>query len=140
MSSPIPADSQPDEVCDFCEIVAGRLPRRVRFEDDELLAIHNRLTWAPVMLLVIPKLHMGQQEFWNSSIFTQAARLAVQLGEEHCPNGYRIVSNMGRDALQTQPHGHLHIVGGTALGLYVSGRLAGFPPGPRYPQAPAAPA
>jgi histidine triad (HIT) family protein len=140
MSSPVPTTSQPGPACEFCEIVAGRLPHRVRFEDDQLLAIHNRLTWAPVMLLVIPKLHMGQQEFWTSSLFARAATLAVRLGDEDCPNGYRILSNMGRDALQTQPHGHLHVVGGGALGLYVSGRLAGFAPGPWYPQTPAGPA
>ena len=135
---PIPEVPQlAGQACDFCEIVAGRLLRQVRFEDDQLLAIHNRLTWAPVMLLIIPKQHMDQQEFWTSSLFPQAARLAIQLGAEDCPQGYRLLSNVGRDALQTQPHGHLHVVGSTALGLYVSGQLAGFPPGPQAPQGPA---
>ena len=88
----------------------------------------NRLSWAPVMLLVVPKAHMSQQEFWRSHVFPRAARLAVELGDQECPGGYRVVSNIGRDALQTQGHGHLHVVGGTSLGLYLSPRLATWPP------------
>ena len=78
------------------------------------------------MLLIIPKQHMDQQQFWTSSLFPRAAALAVRLGEEDCPGGYRLLSNMGRDGLQTQAHGHLHLIGGTALGHYVSGRLTGL--------------
>ena len=117
---------EPGETCDFCEIVAARKPRQVRFEDDRLLVFHNRLTWAPVMLLIIPKQHMSQQEFWTSALFSRAASLAVELGAEDCPDGYRLLSNVGRNGLQTQTHGHLHLIGGTALGLYVSGQLTGF--------------
>jgi diadenosine tetraphosphate (Ap4A) HIT family hydrolase len=36
-----------------------------------------------------------------------------------CPDGYRLLSNFGNDALQTQEHAHLHVIGGTKLGLYV---------------------
>jgi len=97
------------------------------------MAFYNRLSWAPVMLLIVPRRHMTQQEFWTSELFPRAAKLAIQLGEEECPGGYRVLSNLGRDALQTQLHGHLHIVGGTALGLYISNRLATWPqPGSPY--------
>lgn len=122
--------------CDFCDIIAGRLPRQVRYEDDDLMVFVNRLTWAPLMLLVVPKAHMSQQEFWRSEVFARAATLAVELGDQECPGGYRVVSNIGRDALQTQGHGHLHVVGGTSLGLYVSPRLATWPPA-GYAQGPA---
>ena len=128
MASVRPLPGPDGAPCAFCEIVAGWLPRRVRFEDADLLAFDNRLTWAPIMLLVVPKEHMTQQEFWESGVFPRAAKLAVQLGESECPGGYRILSNMGEDALQTQAHGHLHVIGGTALGLYVSRRLAVLPP------------
>jgi histidine triad (HIT) family protein len=128
----LPADSwpgAPELGCEFCDIVAGSVPRRTRHEDSDLLVIHNQLTWAPVMLLILPKQHMGQQEFWGSSLFARAAKLAVELGEEDCPGGYRLLSNIGPDALQTQAHGHLHIIGGTALGLYLSSRLVAWPYG-----------
>ena len=106
--------------CTFCEIVAGRLTSRVRHEDDEVLVFDNRLDWLPVMLLVVPKRHVSQAELWKSGpLLARVGELAVQLGEALCPGGFRILSNFGRDALQTQPHGHLHVVGGAPLGLYV---------------------
>jgi diadenosine tetraphosphate (Ap4A) HIT family hydrolase len=44
--------------------------------------------------------------------------LAVQMGEMHCPGGFRLVSNFGRDAMQSQDHAHVHVIGGTFLGEY----------------------
>jgi histidine triad (HIT) family protein len=123
---PYPQEA-PEGPCTFCVIATGEEPRDVRYEDEELLAFRNRLIWAPVMLLVVPKQHMTQQEFWISDLFAKAAKLAVRLGEEDCPDGYRILTNFGRDALQTQFHGHLHVIGGIALGLYLSHRLTAWP-------------
>ncbi len=108
-----------DAACEFCGIVAKSAVAHVRYEDDELIVFRNRLRWVPVMLLVAPKTHMSQCEFWVSPLFGRAAALAVRIGEEDAPSGFRLVSNFGEDALQTQPHGHLHIVGGERLGLYL---------------------
>jgi diadenosine tetraphosphate (Ap4A) HIT family hydrolase len=36
-----------------------------------------------------------------------------------CPGGFRLLTNFGYDAMQSQEHGHLHILGGTFLGHYV---------------------
>ena len=106
--------------CTFCEIVAGRLPSHIRYEDDEVLVFDNHLRWVPVMLLLVPREHMTQEELWSSGpLLSKLAALAVRLGQEHCPNGFRILSNFGLDALQTQFHGHLHVIGGARLGLYV---------------------
>jgi histidine triad (HIT) family protein len=105
--------------CDFCGIVSGRMERSVRYEDDELMVFKNRLTWVPVMYLIVPKRHMTQEEFWTSDLFPKAAMLAVQIAKEDSPEGYRFVSNFGEQAAQTQTHGHLHILGGGELGLYM---------------------
>ena len=108
------------DYCTFCEIVAGRLPSRTRYEDDELVVFDNQLDWAPVMLLLVPKRHITQAELWsNGLLLSKLGSLAVSLGHQRCPNGFRILSNFGRDALQTQHHGHLHVIGGARLGLYV---------------------
>lgn len=112
----------PGEPCVFCEIVAGRSPRRIRHEDDDLIVIQNALHWVPVMFLVLPKVHMGQEEFWQSELFARASSLAVDIAKEESPNGYRLLSNVGPDAMQSQAHGHLHILGGQDLGLYLWGR------------------
>lgn len=118
MSSP-PDDPEQDLACDFCAIISGRLPRTVRHEDGEFLVFRNELTWVPMMYLIAPKTHMTQEEFWRSPLFARAAALAIDLGESDAPGGFRVVSNFGEDALQTQEHGHLHVIGGTGLGLYV---------------------
>ena len=106
--------------CTFCQIVAGTLPSRQVYEDDLFLAFQNQLDWVPVMLLVVPKEHLTQEELWGSGdLMARIGRLAVDLGTEHCPGGFRILSNFGPDAVQTQHHGHLHVIGGEHLGLYV---------------------
>jgi histidine triad (HIT) family protein len=108
-----------DGSCDFCGIVAGRMERTIRYENDDLLVFRNSLTWVPMMYLVVPKVHMTQAEFWRSPLFAKASALAVELGETDAPGGFRLVSNFGEHAAQTQPHGHLHVVGGGELGLYM---------------------
>jgi histidine triad (HIT) family protein len=102
----------------FCEIVAGRAPARVRYLDEDIIVIVNRLTWVPLMLLVMPRRHMSQLEMWSSGLMERLGQVAVTLGAMNCPNGFRILSNFGRDGLQSQSHGHLHVIGGTFLGEY----------------------
>ena len=48
-----------DPNCIFCKIVAGQIPSRKAFEDDELLVFHDIAPWAPVHLLLIPKEHIA---------------------------------------------------------------------------------
>ena len=72
------------------------------------------------MLLLIPKKHLLQEELWSSGpLLSKMGALAVEMGNQHCPDGFRILSNFGGDAMQSQFHGHLHVIGGTHLGLYV---------------------
>ena len=112
------------EYCTFCEIIAGRLPSRVVHEEADILVFRNRLDWYPTQLLIVPKEHLTQEELWASGeMLGRIGQLAVKLGSESCPGGYRIVSNFGRDGLQTQSHGHVHLVGGKHLGLYVMGEI-----------------
>lgn len=112
-------DSGDDASCDFCGIVSGREERTIRYEDDDLMVFKNKLTWVPIMLLVIPKIHMTQTEFWRSPLFAKAAALAVDIAEQDAPEGFRFVSNFGEQAAQTQSHGHLHLLGGGEMGLYM---------------------
>ena len=113
-----PLTGGPDE-CAFCGIASGALPREIRYQDNEIIVFKNALEWVRIMYLVAPVAHMSQQEFWQSPLFSRAARLAVELGETDAPGGFRIVSNFGADAMQSQPHGHLHVLGGAHLGLYM---------------------
>ena len=66
--------------CVFCEIVAGRSPARVRYLDNEIIVIVNKLTWVPLMLLVMPKQHMEQSEMWSSGLMGKLGEVAVDMG------------------------------------------------------------
>ena len=102
--------------CVFCNIVAGDEPATVLYEDDEVMVFRNKLKWVPVMLLAVPKRHMTQEEMWQD--LGRIGAVAAEMGRRHCPNGYRLLSNVGPDAMQSQEHGHLHVLGGMFLGEY----------------------
>lgn len=104
--------------CVFCEIVADRSPARVRYLDNEIIVIVNKLTWVPLMLLVMPKQHMEQSEMWSSGLMGRLGEVAVDMGWWLAPKGFRVLSNFGRDGMQSQNHGHLHVIGGVHLGEY----------------------
>ena len=102
--------------CIFCEIIAGREPADVLYRDDDVIVFRNVLRWVPVMLLAVPTRHLRQHELWRD--MAKVAAIAVEMGERHCPSGFRLLSNFGFDALQSQEHAHVHVIGGTYLGHY----------------------
>ncbi len=105
-----------DPDCIFCKIVAGQIPARKAFEDDELLAFHDIHPWAPVHLLVIPKTHIAtladvgpEHDALLGRMLGLAPRLMRELGVS---NGFRTVINTGRDGGQEVGHLHMHVMGG----------------------------
>ena len=48
----------------------------------------------------------------------EVGEAAVKMGAEHCPRGFRLLSNFGFDAMQSQEHAHVHVIGGVFLGEY----------------------
>ncbi len=102
--------------CVFCEIIAGREPAEVLHETDEVIVFRNRLRWVPTMLLAVPKQHLTQAELWKA--MGPVGEAAVKAGTEHCPGGFRLISNFGYDGMQSQEHAHVHILGGMFLGEY----------------------
>ena len=53
-----PAAEVADPTCIFCKIIAGQIPAKKAYEDDDVLAFHDIHPWAPVHLLLIPKQHI----------------------------------------------------------------------------------
>ena len=106
--------------CIFCEIIAKRSSADIRYEDDDVIVFRNQLRWVPVMLLASPKQHMTQADLWEGELLGKLGRIASEVGREHCPGGYRLASNLGWDAKQSQEHAHIHVLGGTFLGDYVN--------------------
>ncbi len=111
-------NASPD--CLFCKIVAGQIPSRKVYEDDELYAFHDINPWAPVHFLVIPKLHipsMAQLEAGHAALLGKMMVLAPQLALEQGCNpypagGFRVIANTGDEGGQEVHHLHLHVIGG----------------------------
>lgn len=109
-----------DPNCIFCKIVAGSIPSRKVYEDEELLAFHDINPWAPVHFLLIPKRHISSMAHLQASdaalmgrIMTLAPQLAFQHGCSPYPaGGFRVVINTGDDGGQEVHHLHVHVIGG----------------------------
>jgi diadenosine tetraphosphate (Ap4A) HIT family hydrolase len=61
---------------------------------------------------------MQQYELWTSDVMAKVSKIAAEMGAAHCAGGFRLLSNFGADAMQSQPHAHVHVIGGTYLGEY----------------------
>ena len=104
--------------CIFCQIIAGEAEATFYRREDDFVVIKNKLTWVPVMLLGIPTTHLTQQELWQSPVLPKIGQALSELGEKMTPGGFRVLSNFGPDAMQSQLHGHVHLIGGLYLGPY----------------------
>jgi len=105
-----------DPNCIFCKIVAGQIPCRKAFEDEELLVFHDIAPWAPVHLLVIPKEHvptMYELTSAHAPLLGRMLAMAPELMRSHgVTNGFRTLINTGEDGRQEVQHVHMHVMGG----------------------------
>ena len=102
--------------CIFCKIVAGKIPSRKVYEDDDMLAFHDIAPVAPVHFMIIPKQHVDSLAACTDEharvlgrMLAMAGRLAKQEG---ATDGFRTIVNTGRVARQDVYHLHIHIIGG----------------------------
>ena len=107
------------ENCLFCKIVAGTIPSTKVYEDETVLAFRDINPLAPTHVLVIPKTHIKDTEgvnAENSHLIAHIFEVIPQIAAaEGLTNGYRVISNTGRDGGQMVPHLHFHILGGKQL-------------------------
>jgi histidine triad (HIT) family protein len=109
-----------DPNCIFCKIVAGKIPSKKVYEDDDVFVFHDIHPWAPIHFLIVPKAHIAsmaqvgpQHEALLGRIMALAPRLALEQGCNPYPDGgYRIVVNTGTEGGQEVHHLHVHVMGG----------------------------
>jgi histidine triad (HIT) family protein len=110
--------SDPD--CIFCKIIAGQIPSKKVYEDEQIYAFHDIQPWAPVHFLMVPKLHIPSLAQVGSEhaallgrMLALAPKLALQEGCQPYPEGgFRIVCNTGEHGGQEVHHLHVHVIGG----------------------------
>lgn len=107
--------------CLFCQIVRKKIPAKIVFEDERVLAFNDINPAAPTHFLCIPKTHVAtiddvteEHEADLGHLYLVAAKVAREAGLSG--KGYRTVMNCGADAGQSVFHLHLHVMGGKRLG------------------------
>src|SRR5208337_1630943 len=111
--------------CIFCRIIEHRVPARIVFEDDEIVAFEDTNPQAPIHTLIVPRKHLASLKDAtpdDAPLLGRLVMVAVQLARERGlePKGYRTVINTGSWAGQSVFHLHLHLLGG---------RVFRWPPG-----------
>ncbi len=105
------------EECLFCGVAAGDVAADVVRDGERTLAFRDINPQAPTHVLVITKDHHPEAAALARAhpdllveLFREAG--AVADAEGVAESGYRLVFNTGRDAQQSVPHVHLHVLGG----------------------------
>jgi len=110
----------------FAKILRGEIPCGKVVETEHTLAFHDISEQAPHHVLVIPKGpyvcfdHFADEATdveiidYTRTVGAVCKQLGVEPGQGG--DGYRLIANAGRDAVQEVPHLHVHILGGRPLG------------------------
>jgi len=106
--------------CVFCQIVAGKIPSKSLYQDDEVIAFRDINPLAPTHLLIIPKRHIPSLAHLSDAeapLIGHMVKVANQLAREGgiSESGYRLVISSGEEGGQVVPHLHMHLLGGRRL-------------------------
>ena len=110
-----------DQPTVFDKILSKEWSSEKVYEDDLVYAFRDIAPQAPFHALLIPKNRDGltqlskAREDDHKAILGHLMYVASHIGQEHCPNGSRVVVNDGKEGAQSVYHLHLHILGGRQL-------------------------
>ncbi len=109
------------EDCIFCQIIAGKIPAAVVYEDDKVFAFEDIKPAAPVHILLIPRRHIAtfnDLKPHDVELMGHMALVLKKLAADHglAEKGYRILINCGSEGGQQVYHLHYHLLGGRPLG------------------------
>lgn len=115
-----------EQDCLFCRIVRGEVPSDQVLDTELTYSFRDIAPAAPVHVLIVPKRHIAGAATVEATdgpvlaeMFVAAQQVAAKEGVAE--RGYRLVLNVGDDALNSVAHLHMHVIGGR-------GPL-GWPPG-----------
>lgn len=104
--------------CLFCKIIRGEIPGDKVFENDKVFAFRDIHPQAPVHILIVPKTHVANVlEGSDAGVVGDVIAAAAQIAREQglAENGFRLITNCGRDGAQSVNHLHFHLLGGKKL-------------------------
>lgn len=107
--------------CIFCKIIKGEIPCNKVYEDDTCIAFYDIAPQMPVHVVVAAKRHVSsvlgfekEDAAFLGGIQLAIAEIARKL--DLTENGFRVINNCGKDAKQSVPHLHYHILAGGDMG------------------------
>jgi histidine triad (HIT) family protein len=106
--------------CIFCKIVEKKIPAKIVYEDDTVLAFEDLTPQAPVHVLLIPKKHIstlldaGDEDL---NLFGHIIKAANGIAREKgiAERGFRLVANCNAESGQSVFHVHFHLLGGRPM-------------------------
>jgi histidine triad (HIT) family protein len=110
-----------EDDCLFCRIVRGEIPSDSVLATETVYAFADIAPAAPVHVLVVPRRHIENAASVgpdDGPLLAEMVVAARQIAEQEglAARGYRLVFNVGEDAMNSVPHLHLHVLGGRAMG------------------------
>ncbi len=104
----------------FEKIIQREIPADIVHEDEKCCAFRDIAPGAPVHILVVPKKPLprlaaasGEDASLLGHLLLTAADIARKEGIDG--TGFRITINNGRDAGESVPHLHVHLLGGRPM-------------------------
>jgi histidine triad (HIT) family protein len=108
-----------DGDCLFCKIVRKEVPAQLVLDREDVLAFRDVNPQAPTHVLVIPKEHIPSLEAVGDEHDQLLSSLVAAVNEvaraDGVAGGFRVVTNVGRQAGQSVDHLHLHVLGGRPM-------------------------
>ena len=108
--------------CIFCSIVAGEVPSEIVHSTETTVAFKDVSPAAPLHVLVVPRRHIDDASQITpedgpvlADMLVAARAVAESAGVAGPERGYRLIFNVGPDAMNSVPHLHLHVLGGQPL-------------------------
>ncbi|GBE06877.1 MAG TPA: histidine triad nucleotide-binding protein [Nitrospirae bacterium] len=106
--------------CLFCKIIEKKIPSKIVYEDNRMLAFEDINPQAPIHILIIPKKHISTvleiapaDNELVGSMLQAANNIARDKGV--ADRGFRLVFNCNREAGQEVFHIHLHLFAGRQM-------------------------
>ena len=111
--------------CIFCKIAAGKIPAKLIYEDQDVIAFHDINPASPVHFLIVPREHIptlsdsgANHAALLGKMMLLAPKLADKLGCNYSAaagepaGGFKALINTGPDGGQEVYHLHLHVMCG----------------------------
>ena len=109
------------EDCIFCKIIKKEIPSTIVYEDDSVIAFNDVNPATPIHILVVPKKHIAtlldvteEDKELIAHIYEVINQIARERG--FAENGFRVITNCGRDSGQEVMHIHFHVKNRKKLG------------------------